>query len=218
MAMAMVMAQLEGRTHSTTGRRLTISENLLWRLIWLLRRYTCYRLPARLDVTFTPSSCSLFVSFVWIHYLIDKPWDLFKSVLTLGVKKKKPLEVEVRRLIPRVVLTTKVRLCSSLILFAHAFTGLENSPSSATGRFEMRKAARERRKESLSASSSITRHVERDVVIISLSFSFLLLRPLLLSRLLSIAPGCNYWCGGGGIGMRPDPDARRVFSEVAGGV
>lgn len=148
MAMAMVMVQLKESTHSTTGRRLTISENFLWRLIWLLRRYTCYRLPARLliDVTFTPSSCSLFVSFVWIHYLIDKPWDLFKSVLTLGVKKKKPLEVEVRRLIPRVVLTTKVRLCSSLILFAHAFTGLGNSRSSATGRFEMRKSCKGKEK------------------------------------------------------------------------
>lgn len=35
-----------------------------------------------------------------MEFIQQKPWDLFKSVLTLGVKKKKPVEVEVRRSIP----------------------------------------------------------------------------------------------------------------------
>lgn len=34
----------------------------------------------------------------------------------------------------------------------------------------------------------------------------------------TLAAGCNYRRGGGGVGMRPDLDARGVFSEVTGGV
>lgn len=36
--------------------------------------------------------------------------------------------------------------------------------------------------------------------------------------LTTLASGCNYWRGGGRIGMRPDPYARGVFSEAIGGV
>lgn len=41
---------------------------------------------------------------------------------------------------------------------------------------------------------------------------------LISSVAVSYASGCNYWCGGGGIGVRPHPDARRIFCEVTGGV
>ena len=52
-----------------------------------------------------------------------KPWDLFKSVLTLGANKKKPEEVEVRILIVDIIL-----VCS-FVLVSRENLGLASKPA-----------------------------------------------------------------------------------------